>query len=161
MPNKHTFKIKPIKELLECEIKGCQLICDPFAGFNSPATVSNDLNPEAPTTHHMDALEFLIRQPCNHFDFVIYDPPYSYRQVSEMYKGMGIEKFDPRQTRQDYWADVRNELARICKIGGKSFSCGWNSMGMGKNRGFQINKILLVPHGGNRNDTIVTVEIKG
>ncbi len=35
-----------------------------------------------------------------------------------------------------------------------------NSMGMGKNRGFEIQRILLVPHGGNHNDTIVTVEKK-
>jgi hypothetical protein len=33
-------------------------------------------------------------------------------------------------------------------------------MGMGKNRGFKIKRILLVPHGGAKNDTIVTVEVK-
>jgi hypothetical protein len=33
-------------------------------------------------------------------------------------------------------------------------------MGMGKNRFFEIIEILLVPHGGHKNDTIVTVERK-
>ncbi len=160
MPNKHTFTIKPIKELLTQEVDKALNICDPFAGYFSPAHISNDLNPDAPTGSHIDALDFLKMQPNNHFDLVIYDPPYSFRQVSEMYKGMGIEKFDPRQTRQDYWADVRNELGRICKVKGKAFSCGWNSNGLGKTRGFMVEKILLVPHGGNRNDTIVTVEVK-
>lgn len=160
MPNKHTFTIKPIKDLLKKHLIDAITICDPFAGFNSPATVSNDLNTEAPTNYHLDALDFLKMQLDNSFNVVIYDPPYSYRQVSEMYKKMGIEKFDPSQTRQDYWANVRNELARICKQNGKAICCGWNSMGLGKNRGFEMQEILLVPHGGNRNDTIVTVENK-
>jgi len=33
-------------------------------------------------------------------------------------------------------------------------------MGIGKNRGFEMVEILLVPHGGSKNDTIVTVERK-
>lgn len=33
-------------------------------------------------------------------------------------------------------------------------------MGLGKNRGFKMTRILLVAHGGSKNDTIVTVEIK-
>ena len=39
-------------------------------------------------------------------------------------------------------------------------SFGWNSIGFGKNRGFEIIEILLVAHGGTKNDTIVTVERK-
>ena len=39
-------------------------------------------------------------------------------------------------------------------------TCGWNSNGFGKNRGFEIIEILLVAHGQHRNDTIVTVERK-
>jgi len=37
---------------------------------------------------------------------------------------------------------------------------GWNSMGIGKTNNFKMVKILLVPHGGIHNDTIVTVEHK-
>ena len=33
-------------------------------------------------------------------------------------------------------------------------------MGLGENRGFTMMRILLVPHGGSKNDTIVTVEQK-
>ena len=46
------------------------------------------------------------------------------------------------------------------KKGGIVLSCGWNSMGIGKTRGFEIIEILLVAHGGAKNDTIVTVEVK-
>lgn len=37
---------------------------------------------------------------------------------------------------------------------------GWNSGGIGNKYGFEITRILLVPHGGWHNDTICTVEIK-
>ena len=37
-------------------------------------------------------------------------------------------------------------------------SCGCNSGGIGKTLGFKIEEILLVPHGGPHNDTIITVE---
>jgi len=37
---------------------------------------------------------------------------------------------------------------------------GWNSMGICKSRGFEMTRVLMVPHGGSRNDTVCTVEIK-
>ena len=58
MPNKWTFTIKPIKELLTEEING--QFCDPFCGENSPAHVKNDLNPNNTYAHtHLDALSFI------------------------------------------------------------------------------------------------------
>ena len=51
-------------------------------------------------------------------------------------------------------------MARIIKPGGYAICCGWTSQGLGKNRGFEMIEILLVPHGGSKNDTIVTVEVK-
>jgi hypothetical protein len=44
--------------------------------------------------------------------------------------------------------------------GGKCITLAWNSQGTGKGLGFEITRILLVAHGGNRNDTIVTVDRK-
>lgn len=156
MPNKWTFTIKPIRELLQEELTD-GLWIDPFAGENSPATITNDLNPVRPTDYHMDALEFLKRFDDESVDGVLFDPPYSPRQVRECYDSIGIEKWDGRV---NFWSDCKNEIARIVKNGGKVICFGWNSMGIGKTRGFEMTRILLVPHGGNKNDTICTVEIK-
>jgi len=156
MPNKWTFTIKPIRELLQEELTD-GLWIDPFAGENSPATITNDLNPVRPTDYHMDALEFLKMFDDESVDGVLFDPPYSPRQVRECYDFIGIEKWDGRV---NFWSDCKNEIARIIKKGGKVICFGWNSMGIGKTRGFEMTRILLVPHGGNRNDTICTVEIK-
>ena len=43
---------------------------------------------------------------------------------------------------------------------GKVISFGWNSGGIGKKNGFEIEKILLVNHGSQHNDTICTLEVK-
>lgn len=56
--------------------------------------------------------------------------------------------------------EEKKQIARIVKHGGKVISFGWNSGGIGKKLGFEITRILLVPHGGHHNDTIVTVETK-
>ena len=157
MPNKWTFTIKPIKELLYGVVKK-GFWCDPFAGENSPAQIKNDLSGKV--EFKMDALEFLKTRKDKEFDGVLYDPPYSARQASECYKKVGLENFTNNVTRCDYWSKCKNEISRIIKPGGISVCFGWNSMGIGKNRGFLLQEILLVPHGGSKNDTIVTVEKK-
>ena len=58
MPNKNTFSIKPIKELIE-KYKPNGVIVDPFANNNKIATITNDLDPQYDTNYHMDALDFL------------------------------------------------------------------------------------------------------
>ena len=57
-----------------------------------------------------------------------------------------------------YWGDCKTEIARIVKHGGKVICFGWTTMGIGINRGFEMQRILIVPHGGSKNDTLVTVE---
>lgn len=148
MPSKWTFEIKPIKELLQATV-GIGLWVDPFCGKNGKeyAGVVNDIEQNG-----VDALAFLKGLPEDGFDGALYDPPYSITQA-RMY---GKKEFSSMK----YWADCKNEIARILKPGGKAICFGWNSMGLGKNRGFEMKRILLVAHGASRNDTIVTVEIK-
>lgn len=157
MPNKWTFRIKPIAQLLKEEISD-GLWIDPFAGEMSPAQITNDLNIERSTTYHMDALDFLKMFEDDSIDGILYDPPYSPRQVRECYDEIGGNlKWDGRT---NFWSDTKNECGRILKPNGKIICFGWNSMGLGKNRGFEMTRVLLVPHGGNHNDTICTVEVK-
>ena len=158
MPNKNTFEIKPIKELIQSEITD-GLWIDPFANRNKMASVTNDLNPEFDTDYHMDALEFLKLFGENTVDGVLYDPPYSPRQITECYQGVGLSTTN-ETTRASFWGNQKKEISRIVKPGGKVISFGWNSGGIGQKYGFEIKRILLVPHGGWHNDTICTVEIK-
>ena len=159
MPNKWTFTIIPIKKLLKEEVTEGEW-CDPFAGKNSPAQTTNDLNKNLVATHHLDALAFLKEMKTESFDGVLFDPPYSITQAKTCYEGYGMDKLNIKPTSMQYWAECKNEIARILKPGGKVICFGWTSMGIGKGRGFEMVRILLCPHGGSKNDTIVTVEIK-
>ena len=107
----------------------------------------------------MDALEFITMFSDESVDVVLYDPPYSPRQVSECYKGVGRE-VTSIDTSGAWRRKHLDEISRILKPGGIVFCFGWNSNGVGKKRGFQMKEILLVAHGGSHNDTICTVEVK-
>lgn len=158
MPNKNTFDIKPIKALINEELTQ-GLWIDPFANSNKIANITNDLNPKYDTHYHLDAIDFLKMFKDNSVDGVLFDPPYSPRQIAECYEGIG-KKVTNVDTRASFWGNAKKEIARIVKTNGKVITFGWNSGGIGKINGFEITKILLVPHGGWHNDTICTVEIK-
>ena len=157
MPNSNTFEIKPIRELIDKYTYG--LIIDPFANKNKLANITNDLDEQYETDYHMDALDFLKTFDDNSIDCVLYDPPYSPRQVSECYKKLG-KSVNMKTTQASYWSKQKEQIGRIVKNNGIVITCGWNSGGIGKKYGFQIIEILLVAHGGWHNDTIVTVEKK-
>jgi len=157
MPNKNTFSIKPIGELISLHLSGMSI--DPFANTNRLATVTNDLNPDFDTDYHLDALDFLKLFDDESVDVVLFDPPYSPRQVSECYRSLNMA-VNMQTTQASFWGNMKKEIARIVKDNGKVTTCGWNSGGIGKTAGFEIIEVLLVPHGGWHNDTIVTVEMK-
>lgn len=159
MPNKNTFDVLPIKKLISEEVNLKDFWIDPFANKNKIATVTNDLNLEYDTDFHLDALNFLKNFSDTSVDGILYDPPYSPRQVSECYKNVGYNVTNDT-TKSSFWSNHKKEISRIVKLGGKVITFGWNSGGIGYKYGFEIKRILLVPHGGWHNDTICTVEIK-
>jgi len=77
MPNKWTFTVKPIKKLVDRYVGDGKGWIDPFAGMNSPAEITNDLNPNLNTIYHLDAKDFLKSLSGSLFNGAIFDPPYS------------------------------------------------------------------------------------
>lgn len=159
MSDGRTFNIKPIGDLIKRYIAGVPVIIDPFANDSEIGTVTNDLNPKYDTDYHMDALDFLKTIESGSADVVLYDPPYSPRQVKECYEGVGIA-VTAEHTKATWRARHLDEIQRIMKPGGIAISFGWNTNGIGKKRGFEIVEILIVAHGGSKNDTLCTVERK-
>ena len=145
MPDKWTFRIKPIAELL-AELNVGDMWVDPFAGSSRLAEFSNDIRET-----EIDAYDFIREFESNSILGVLLDPPYSAHQrvVSYNDQGKHIEMT---------W--INNEAARIVMPGGLAVSFGWNSNGLGAKRGFVREKVLLIAHGGHHNDTIVTIERK-
>lgn len=162
MPSRWTFKCKPIKEIVDRYVGDGMWWIDPFAGKNSPAQYTNDMNPEMPTTNHVDATVF-VKQMAGMktlFNGCILDPPYSMEQVSRSYNDVGIHDWQTRygNNKAGNFAPLKDIVAEMIDQHGIVISCGWNTSGMGKNRNFEIVEILVVCHGGNRHDTLVTVE---
>lgn len=161
MPSKDTFSIEPIAALVVRHMHGPRWV-DPFCGlspFKEACIATNDLNPDIDATHHIESLEFLSQFGDGELDGVFFDPPYSPRQISEVYKSVGHD-VQTEDTQSAFWGDRKKEIARIVKPGGIVISCGWNSNGIGYSNFFQHIEVLIVAHGGWHNDTIVTVEKK-
>lgn len=161
MPNADTFSVKPIGEFVRRYLSASKVSVDPFARNKRWATHTNDLNPETAAEHHMDAEAFLkmLHGGGVMADLVIFDPPYSPRQISECYKSVG-RQVGMTDTQSSFWSHAKNAIAPLVAPGGRVISFCWNTNGMGKKHGFEIEEIMLVAHGGWHNDTICIAERK-
>lgn len=162
MPNHDTFSVKPIGDFVKRYLAESTVSVDPFARDKRWATHTNDLNPATQAEHHMDAEDFLkmLGASSVQADLIIFDPPYSPRQISECYKGIGLAVGMKETQSALLYQRVRDAAAPLLKQGGVCLSFGWNSVGMGKRHGFEQIEIMLCCHGGAHNDTICLAERK-
>lgn len=156
MPNHDTFSMKPLKELFEKYKKGVTV--DPFARNCELCEYTNDLNKNTKAKYHMKSDEFLkSAYPMN---TVIFDPPYSLRQVKECYDNYGTGFTHKDSQNAIRWTVERDLISSKQNTGDIVISCGWSTTAMGKKRGYEIVEILILSHGAAHNDTLITVERK-
>lgn len=159
MPNKWTFMIPPVKDLLIKYVDGGHSWIDPFAGMYSPAEITNDIRLNMNAEYHLDAEEFAVSLE-GEYQGVLFDPPYSLEQCKRVYEDVG-RKFTMRDGQIcGRWSRLKDILSRKLSPGAIAICFGWNSEGFGISRGFELEEILLIAHGSGHNDTIVTVERK-
>jgi hypothetical protein len=158
-PNRWTFTIAPIRALVARYVGNGQGWVDPFAGMHSPAELTNDLNPCMPARYHLFADQFCENICTGCYRGVLFDPPYSYRQITEHYARLGL-KATALDTSNRFYNKVMNAICDRIEPGGYAISFGWNTNGFGPNRGFEPIEILIVAHAQHHNDTLVTVERK-
>jgi len=159
--NGDTFQCLPIGEFVERHLAKCEVVVDPFARNCKLGTITNDMNPDTLAEYHMDVLEFLKMLVANKVqaDAIIFDPPYSPRQIKELYGGIG-----KKMTREDGWRTASwKEEKVLCQtllnLGGVFLYFGWNSQGI-THPGYAIREILLVCHGATHSDTICMAQYK-
>lgn len=160
MPSPDTFDCEPIKGFVQKYLMRSKVSIDPFARNKRWATHTNDINPNTAAQHHLDAADFfaLLRERGCVADLLIFDPPYSPRQLKECYDSFGRKmQLEDGQTAR--LKRIWMESAIPC-LGPEAvvLSFGWNTVGAGKRHGFEIEEILLVCHGGDHNDTICMAE---
>lgn len=159
MPSSNTFDIKPIGNFVKSYLQQTKISVDPFSRNKKWTTFTNDLNPNTDAEYHLEALTFLNNLQNKNIlaDVVIFDPPYSPRQISECYQQIG-RTVTMKDTQGKSWSNWKTAISKIVPINGIVLSFGWNTVGMGKKHGFEIIEILLVCHGGMHNDTICMAE---
>ncbi len=162
MPNAETFSMKPVGEFVRAYLACAKVSVDPFARDRDWATYTNDINPATKAQSHQDAEAFLADLEAKKVsaDLVLFDPPYSPRQVKEHYEAAGlvVTKEDTQSGR--LFKRVRDAIDKIVSPGGIVLSFGWQSAGMGTGRGYELIETMLVAHGGGHNDTICIAERK-
>jgi pentatricopeptide repeat protein len=158
MPSADTFTIKPIREFIEPYLAASVVSIDPFARNGNLATHTNDLNPYTKAQWHMEAVAWLdlMHEQGVSPDLILFDPPYSPRQISECYAAAG--KPCGMSDTQDsvLMKRCRERITRIARPGAVCLSFGWNSIGMGN--AWDMERVLLVVHGGAHNDTICVAQ---
>ena len=153
MPSRWTFSIPPIAAFVARHTAGASVIVDPFCGSSTIGTHRNDLGRGG-----VDAEAFvrtLIAEGVR-ADAVLFDPPYSPRQIAECYKGIGRKATMKDMQSAVLYKGVRAALRDILKPEGIALSFGWQSNGFG--RGWISREVLLVQHGGAHNDTICVAQ---
>ena len=164
-----------IKKIIEDEIRSLNethglereiSIVDPFAreGFvgKMPNCITNDLNPVFDTDFNLEFKDFchLMNTFDKSFDLVLFDPPYSLRQLKEHYDGIGKD-LKLWQT-HNMWGEGKNKLAECVPVGGVVISFGWTTAGFGKKRGFQKKAVHVFEQAAreDRYSLFVVVEEK-
>lgn len=155
MPSRWTFTMPPVREFLGRHLTIGEVSVDPFAGQSAIATYRNDL-----ARGGVDAEEFCHRLIGEGVvaDAVLFDPPYSPRQISECYKSIGRAVTTADTQNAAPYKRVRAPLVQLLKPGGLALSFGWQSAGFSAQ--WETLEVLLVRHGGAHNDTICVAQRK-
>jgi hypothetical protein len=160
MPNKYTFQIPQCYNfiskhiMIQSENFGKHpIIIDPFCGTSKIANIRNDMRESG-----VDSLVWLKRLDPHVFDVVLFDPPYTPRQLKECYDDIGMALHD---TTAGYWGKLKDEIVRITAPEGIILSFGYGASQVGMKRGFKIYDGLVILHGGNHNATICMAEHRG
>lgn len=106
-----------------------------------------DNNEKSVADHYIDAMDFI--KNCNEtFNTIILDPPQNMKTLRVKYRqGYEIE-----------FEIFKNEIINILADGGKIINIGKDSIGMGRQRGFEKTALCLVHHNAGYEDLIALVE---
>ncbi len=160
MPSADTFDVPEIGNFVKYYLLNSKVSVDPFARNKRWATHTNDLNPDTAAMYHNDAeafLKLMAKQEVKS-DLVIFDPPYSPRQISECYKQIGKEVGMEETQNGRFYKRMKDAILPICASDAIVLSFGWNTNGMGKRRGFEPIEYMICDHGGAHNATLCLAE---
>jgi hypothetical protein len=154
MANKWTFEITFVYDLLQQYLKVATNVLVPFAGetrFSHKQCTYIDIEDGRPPPYIKgDSLEVLptLVKDKKKYDLIISDPPFSMFQAVHTYGNKRLQ--DITYIKQNY--------VLLCRPGGRIIHFGFNSTGMGHNRGFLRERLIIMNFGGSHNDMEILIE---
>lgn len=125
---------------------------DPMCGRDNRCEFRNDIRVTGTAgLVHKDALIFLKTIPSNSLNGAVYDPPYNDKQ-GEKYTKLHVSK-----SNLEYWYEIRKEISRVIMPGGVIILFSWNTNPFPR---CEIERIWVIAHGSERNDTLISVHRK-
>lgn len=150
-PRKWTFQNPEVRKWVESHSTG--KVLNLFAGRVrlSLDEIRVDLDEKYHPDFQMSAQDFVkwAIEKQKKFDTVILDPPYSHRKGWELYNGHNV----------NHLTRLKNSIPEILNEDSIVITLGYDSIGMGKVRGFRKEAIALVCHGRLHKDTIIMEEV--
>lgn len=152
-----TFDIPSVAQLLGRYVSGGKGWADPFAADSRFAEWTNDLNPRARAQYHMEAEDFIREVLPSGLNGIIFDPPYSKRQISECYTGIGL-KATQEDTSELFYNRVKRAFENKVRPGGWCISMGYSTRGV---YGWEDIELLdVVANNDGAYDILVLVQRK-
>lgn len=149
-PSKWTFQPHAVRKYVEGWLDG--RVLNLFAGHtelrHDGEIVRNDLDEDKPADYHFDAVDADLYLDEDSFDTVVLDPPWNSRKSREKYRG----------EYQGHFTAVKDTVAKLVKPGGHVLTVGYDTLGLGKQRGFKPRAVASLCYGGDINDALILVE---
>jgi hypothetical protein len=148
MPKQDVTRITAINRLITEEVGDEEWITDLFkteSGYAPDRLIQQRID-SYDRTHSM--------RPA--LDGILFNPPITFAQAAAYHRTMQ-RGWDGRSS---WWSGMKDKVASLIREGGKCVSISWDSTGLGISRGFIMERLLIVNHGGHWHDSIVTVERK-
>lgn len=148
MPKRNATRIPIINQLITEEVGDGDWLTDLFE------TQSERYAPSRLIQHRIDSHNH-TRSMRPTLDGILFNPPISFAQAAAYHKTVGYG-WDGRSS---WWSGMKDKAADLIREGGTAICISWDSTGLGVSRGFKLERLLIVNHGGHWRDT-VTVERK-
>lgn len=145
-----TFEPNPVRRYVEAWLEG--RVLNLFAGAtklrHNDEIIRNDLDPKRDADYHFDAVKAHEQFEANSFDMALLDPPWNSRKSREKYRG----------EYQGHFTAVKDAVKGLVRPGGHILTVGYDTVGMGKQRGYEPIAVASLCYGGDIDDALILVE---
>lgn len=149
-----------LKEIKETELYNLEPFKNEMRGdieWIDPYGWDRDIADRVNKDRTKDACTYLQGIESKSAEGILWTPPQSPSEIIELYNRMGFKK-SKELTQTSYYTKEKKEIGRIVKTGGTVITLSYNSGGVGKKYGFELETVYIIPITGYSNCYYMTIE---